>query len=128
MNKYFVITIKTLFALHLIIFGLNKFLLFFMPPPPSDPQAQAFMMGMFGSYLGTLVGSIEIIGGILLLIPRTSFIGFLALLPIVVNIIGYHVAHDLPGNGIWIFTLLASCLIIYAEKHSFQKLVQNELQ
>ncbi len=120
MKKELIVQIaKYLFALHLIIFGANKFLLFANFPPPTDETAQLFMGGMFGTYLAKLVGLVEIIGGILLLIPKTSFIGFLMLLPVVANIVMYHIAHDMPGNGIWLFTLALSLIIAFGEKEQF---------
>ena len=91
---------KYIFAIHFIIFGANKFIGFASFPPPTDEIAQLFMGAMFSSYLAKLVGMIEIIGGILLLIPKTTFLGLLLCLPIVANITAFHLFHDLPGNGI----------------------------
>jgi len=124
MQKNSVFTIaKYLFAIPLIIFGVNKFLLFFQAEPPTDPAAQLFMTGMFGSYLGKLVGIVEIIGGLLLLIPKTAFVGLLLLLPIAANIVAYHLSHDFPGNGIWLFTLVTALVVIIGHKADFQKLI-----
>ena len=124
MKKQIVITIvKYIFALHFIIFGANKFLLFASFPPPVDETAQLFMGGMFGTYLAKLVGIIEILGGILLILPKTTFIGFLMLLPISVNIIAYHLAHDFPGNGIWIVTLVLQIVLAYAFKDRLMQLL-----
>ena len=119
----FVHVAKFLFAFPMILFGLNKFLGFMAVPPPEGELAQTFMGAMFGTYLFKLVASTQIIGGILTLIPRTSFIGILMLLPIVANIIGYHIAHDMPGNGIWIFTMLATGAVVYFYKEKFESLL-----
>lgn len=61
-----------------------------MPKPPT-PEAEKFMMvlGLTG-YL-TFVKVLELIGGILVAIPRTRNFGLLILGPILVNILAYHV-------------------------------------
>ncbi len=104
------LAVRVLLALPFILFGLNKFIGFADMPPPAGQQAQLFLGAMFGSYLVTLVGATEIIGGLLLLFRRTAFMGFLLLSPVVVNIAAFHLAHDMPGNGIWLFT---SALYVY---------------
>lgn len=113
-------------AIQFIIFGLNKFLGFVNPPPPTDPTALTFLGGMFGSYLGKFVGFFEIVGSILLFIPRTRFIGLLLLLPIMANIIMFHLAHDNPGNGIWIAVTFLFGVVTYTQKNQFKSLLNLE--
>jgi putative oxidoreductase len=122
MKKYISLSIIWITSLQFILFGANKFLLFFMAPPPADAHAQAFMGGMFGSYLAPLVGAVEIAGAVLLLIPRTRFIGLLFLIPVMLNIVVYHLAHDLPGNMIWIVVLALFAYICYNQKNAFTAL------
>ncbi len=110
-------------AAPMIIFGLNKFLLFANVPPPEGAPAQTFLGAMFTSYLASLVGATEIIAGALLLIPRTSFLGSLLLLPVTANIAAFHLAHDLPGNGIWIVTSLLHAAVVYQQRGQFRQLI-----
>jgi len=93
-------------AILMVLFGLNKFLGFISVGPPSDPTAQKFMMAMFSTYLYKVVALAEIIGGLLIVIPRSRFLGWLILLPIIFNIVAFHIAHDFIGNGIWIVPTL----------------------
>ena len=86
----------------MIVFGLNKFIGFIAIEPPADPTAQSFLGAMFSSYLFVIVGLTEIIAGILMLISKTRFLAWLFLLPVMVNIIAFHLAHDFIGNGIWL--------------------------
>ena len=116
---------KYIFAIHFIIFGANKFIGFASFPPPTDEIAQLFMGAMFSSYLAKLVGMIEIIGGILLLIPKTTFLGLLLCLPIVVNITAFHLFHDLPGNGIWIITIVLALIISLGFQSEFANLISK---
>ncbi len=90
----------------MVVFGLNKFLGFIPVNPPEDATAQQFLMTMFGSYLFAVVAVVEISGGILLFIPKTRFLGWLLLAPVVFNIVAFHMAHDFIGNGIWLLPTL----------------------
>ncbi|MEL6969019.1 MAG: hypothetical protein AAFZ63_19170 [Bacteroidota bacterium] len=102
MNKQIENIASWFLAVLMLIFGLNKFLGFIPVEPPADPTAQAFMGAMFTTYLFVVVALAEIIGGLLLLVPRFRFVAWLLLLPVVFNIVAFHVAHDFVGNGIWL--------------------------
>lgn len=123
MKNYISAALSFVTGLQFMVFGANKFLLFFVPPPPSHPAAQLFMQGMFGSYLAGFTGLIEITGGILLLISRVRFLGLLLLMPVVVNIIIYHFAYDNPGNMIWIELGLLYLGLSYLYKKQFLTLI-----
>jgi uncharacterized membrane protein YphA (DoxX/SURF4 family) len=114
--------LRVALAFPFIVFGLNKFLLFADMPPPHDPIAQQFLGAMFSSYLAKLVGVVEIIAGLLLVIPRTKFFGALLLLPININIVAFHLAHDNPGNGIWIITTLLHLAVLFSLGAEFKAL------
>jgi hypothetical protein len=69
-----------------VLFHLVK-----MPPPPDGTPAALFM-GAFGptGYM-TFVKVLELLGGILVAIPRTRNYGLLILGPIIVNILAFHI-------------------------------------
>lgn len=121
-NMTFLIA-KLLLAIPLIIFGLNKFFGFISISPPDNPTAQAFLGAMFTSYLYKLVAAIEIIGSILLLVPRTAFFGALLLTPVIANIAIFHFAHDLPGNGIWLLPTFTLMIVLFHFKTNLKSLV-----
>jgi putative oxidoreductase len=114
---------NVLLALPLIVFGLNKFIGFAQMPPPAGAEAQTFLGAMFSTYLAPLVGFAEIVGGVLLLINRTSFVGWLLLTPVVVNIAAFHIAHDMPGNGIWLVTTALYAYVTYLKRDRIAGLV-----
>ena len=70
-----------------IVFGLNFFLKFIAIPKPAEGSPAAlFMSGMFlGGFLA-FVKVLEILGGLLVVFPRTRNLGLLILGPIIVNI------------------------------------------
>ncbi len=77
-----------LLGLLFVVFGAD-FFLHFMPAQPMPPEGSPpanFMGAMFGTgYLG-LVKALEVLGGLLVAIPRTRNLGLLILGPIIVNI------------------------------------------
>ena len=80
-------------GLAFIAFGLNHFINF-LPTPPSPPEGSPPAM-FFGAlfttgYLG-FIKAIEILGGILVAIPKTRNLGLLVLGPVVVNILAFQI-------------------------------------
>ena len=83
-----------LLGLLFIVFGLNFFLNFIpMPadPSPADAPHKLFMAALFPTGYLAFVKVMEIIGGILVAVPKTRNIGLLVLGPIVINILCFHI-------------------------------------
>ena len=116
--------LSAILGLLLIIFGLNKFLAFIPVQPPEDPTAQNFLSTMFTSYLYFLVATAEIIGGFLLIFRRTRILGWLLVLPVLVNIILFHLAHDFIGNGIWLLPMVLFIALSIVEKQRLQHILK----
>ncbi len=81
--------------LGLIFAGLSLMMLLNMMPMPEPPPPDSLVgkfMGAFGpsGYL-TFVKVMEVLGGILVAIPKTRNIGLLVLGPIIVNIFAFHI-------------------------------------
>ena len=121
-QKIVFLGVKVLLGTLMIIFGLNKYLGFIPVEPPSDPTAQTFLGTMFTSYLYQVVALAEIIGGLFLFISRLSFIGSLLLLPVIFNIVAFHIAHDMPGNGIWLGPTLLYIIVVVSFKEQYKSL------
>ncbi|MCW5554958.1 MAG: hypothetical protein KIS67_22690 [Verrucomicrobiae bacterium] len=68
------------------------------PPPEGSPAAQFF--GAFGptGYL-TFVKLFELVGGLLVAIPKTRNLGLLVLGPIIINILAFHIFVT-SGEGV----------------------------
>lgn len=100
-----------LLGLLFVVFGSNFFLNFIpMPPPPPEGTPVALFFGAFFAtgYLA-FVKVLEILGGLLVALPRTRPLGLLVLVPIIVNILAFHVFIT-AGEGL----LEAPILLIVA--------------
>lgn len=61
-----------------------------MPPLPEGSPAAHFMAAFVPTGYLTFVKVLEILGGILVAVPKTRSLGLLVLGPIVLNILAYH--------------------------------------
>jgi putative oxidoreductase len=112
-----------LFVLFAAIFFLK---LIPMPPPPPAGSPPAMFMGAFAptGYL-TFVKTLEILGGILVAIPRTRNYGLLILGPIIVNILAFHIFIT-RGEGIFAPPVIAvtvlGAYLLWAGRKAFAQL------
>ncbi len=80
-----------LLGLAFIFFGLNFFAHFVVvPSPPAGTPAAAFLGAMYGSGYLTLIKVLEIVGGVLLIVPRTRVLGLFLVGAILFNIAAVH--------------------------------------
>ena len=92
------------------------------PPPPEGTPAAHFMAAFAPTGYMTFVKALEVIGGLLVAIPRTRRVGLLVLGPILVNILAFH-AFVMGGEGLLsppILVVVALALIlVWAERAAF---------
>jgi putative oxidoreductase len=72
-----------------VVFGLNGFFLFIMPPKHSPAGGQFIDLMMLSGYL-YVEKFLEVVGGTLLLANRYTVLGLTILGPLVVNILLFH--------------------------------------
>lgn len=90
------------------------------PPPEGSPAAQFFAAFGPTGYL-TFVKVFELVGGLLVAIPKTRNLGLLVLGPIIVNILAFHIFVT-AGEGVFtpmiiIIVLLALYLLWVGRKN-----------
>ena len=111
-----------LLGLVFVVFGLNFFLHFIpIPPLPEDSHAAAFMGAAYMTGFLTFVKVLEILGGVLVAVPKTRGLGLLILGPIIVNILAFHVF--IVGGGLFdppvvLITVLA-VFLLWSERNAF---------
>lgn len=116
--------------LGLIFIGAGLVVLLNLAPVPPLPEGTpiAHFMAAFGptGYL-KFVKTMEVIGGVLVAIPRTRSIGLLILGPIIVNILAFHTfvtgPKDLLNPTIIVVVLLA-LLLLWSRREQFAALVR----
>ncbi|MEL7002538.1 MAG: DoxX family protein [Bacteroidota bacterium] len=110
MKNKILFVISLLYGLNFINGGLNKFLNY-MPVPEDMPEKamKMFSAMMEIDWLMPLLGAFEIIGGVLVIIPRFRALGALVLTPIVVGILMHHISM---GAGLP-FALIFMAILIW---------------
>ncbi len=118
-----------LLGLAFVVFGLNFFLNFIpMPndPSPADAPHKLFMGALFPTGYLAFVKVLEILGGLLVAVPRTRNLGLLILGPIIVNILCFHIflkkGATLVDPANITITVLA-LFLLWTERRAFAFLV-----
>ena len=88
MKRIILFIVCLLFGLMFINAGLNKFFNY-MPVPKDMPEDAMKMFGgmMQIPWLMPLIGAAEILGGLLIIFPKTRAVGALIILPVMVGIL-----------------------------------------
>lgn len=97
-----------------------------MPPPPAGSPEASFMDAFGPTGYMTFVKVMELIGGILVAIPKTRNWGLLVLGPIIINILAYNI-FILKGkmllNPILIVICLLAAFLLWAGRKAFAGLL-----
>lgn len=102
--------------------------LFGFAPTPETPEGtpMSHFMAAFGptGYM-TFVKIVELLGGILIAIPRTRNLGLLFLGPVIVNILAFHgfVARDGLLSPMLIIICLLAFFLLWGERSVWKNLV-----
>jgi putative oxidoreductase len=91
------------------------------PSPKNPPPMVSQFMGVFvpSGWL-TVVKVCELVGGILVAIPKTRNFGLLVLGPIVINILCFHILVEKGGlMGPPLIVAVLAAFLLWAERRSF---------
>jgi putative oxidoreductase len=80
------------------------------PPPPEGTAAAHFMAAFAPTGYLTFVKVLEVLGAVLVAIPKTRNFGLLVLGPIIVNILAFH-AFVTKGEGLFSPMILIICAL-----------------
>ena len=112
-----------------LMFLFGGFFFFFgtMPPgPPQDSLPGKFMAALGPTGYMAFVKVCEIIGGALVVVPKTRNLGLLILGPIVINILSFHGFVIQGGwSGAHAFITVAALFLLWAERKAFAGLVNR---
>ncbi len=95
------------------------------PPLPAGSLIARFFEVFVGSGWMTVVKVFELIGGVLVMVPRTRALGLVVLGPILVNIVTCHllVMGDRMMDGMTIFAVVVALFLVWCERRAFVGLV-----
>ena len=98
MKQKIIYVVSVLFGLLFINAGLNKFFNY-MPMPEDLPQetVDLFEALMSFGWLMPLVAVVEILAGILVMIPRTRALGYVMIFPVMVGILLINIINTPDG-------------------------------
>ncbi|HEY9049084.1 MAG TPA: DoxX family protein [Ohtaekwangia sp.] len=125
MKQKIIFVLSLLFGLMFINAGLNKFFNY-MPVPDNLPEkmvkvGQAFMeIG----WLMPLVGFIEVLGGLLFIIPKTRALGAIVIFPIVVGILLTHILIEPSGLPIALVLLAINLWVIFENRAKYLPMIK----
>src|SRR5688572_18969493 len=126
MRKKVLLVIAVLFGLMMINSGLNKF--FNYMPMPEDLPADmmlAFAAFMQLVWLMPLIAVVEIIGGVLFMIPKFRALGAIMLLPIVVGILLFHIVQAPQGLILALVLLAINAWAILEDWNKYLPLIKK---
>lgn len=120
MKQKILFIISLLFGLMFINAGLNKFLNY-MPMPDDLPEKMVQAMTAFIEigWLLPLVGFVEIIGGLLFIIPRFRALGALIIFPVMIGIVCTNMYAAPSGMPLALILLAINLWVIFEHKDKF---------
>jgi putative oxidoreductase len=125
MKQKFFNGVSVLFGLLLINGGLNKFLNY-MPVPEGLPEPlikdnEAIMEIV---WLMPLMGFAELVGGLLIVFPKTRALGALVVIPVMTGVLLTHIFVAPSGLPIAIIIWVILFWIIYENRHKYLELIK----
>jgi len=113
---------RIVLGLVFFVFGLNIFFSFFTTPVPAGDAAQLIAL-MFSHGWFKVIGTLEVLGGLLLLSGRLVPLGLTILGPILLVIVLFHSTLAPGGLAAALFWMLMELYLIYAYKSSFESVM-----
>lgn len=112
-----------LFGLMMINAGLGKFFNYMKPPEMSPEMMEVMGAFMKIKWLMPLVGAIEILGGLLFMIPKTRALGAIVILPVMVGIVLHNAVYMPSGLAIAGVMLLVNLWMIADNMRKYKPMV-----
>ncbi len=114
-----------LFGLMMVNSGLNKF--FNYMPMPELSEEMMLVMGAFMTikWIFPLVAFVEIVGGVLIAIPKTRALGAIVIFPVMVGIFMQHLVHDPATIAIVLVLFAINIWAIAANWHKYKPIIES---
>ena len=119
MKSKILTVLSILFGVMMLNSGLNKFFNYMPMAEPSEEMLKVFGALMTVKWLMPLVAIVEIVGGILVAIPKTRALGAIVILPVMVGIVVHHLTFDVAGIGMGLVLFLIDLWVIIENKNKY---------
>lgn len=117
--KIAILIVRLLLGLIFLVFGLNQFLHFIPMQMPTGPAGE-FLTGMMSAkYFIPLLGTIQVLCGVLLLTNKFVPLALIMLLPVTLNIFFFHVVLAPEGMLMGSVVFLMNAFLIYAYRNYY---------
>ena len=125
MKKKILFVISLLFGLMFINAGLNKFFNY-MPVPKDMPEKLMKVMGAFMeiSWLMPLIGTAEILGGILFIPTKTRALGAIIIFPVMIGILLTNIIYAPSGLPIALVLLAVLLWVIIENRAKYLPMIK----
>lgn len=122
--KIATIIARVLLGLMFVVLGSNIFL-HFIPMPPQKPSlATDFNKALMESHYMSVVGLLQVLGGLILLMGRFVPLGLTLLGPVIVNILLFHVFLEPHGLPLAIVVSVLALFLVWRYRTNFAGLVK----
>ena len=119
--KIIIVIARILLGLIFLVFGLNGFLNF-IPAPPMEGVAGAFIGALASSHYLYLVCGVQVITGVLLLLNQFVPLALAMLAPVIANILAFHLTMQPSGWPLALFTTILWCILMWRYRAHFASL------
>ena len=115
--------VRILFGLAFIVFGLNFFLNFIKAPPPTGLAADYFKV-MAGSGYLHVIGTVQLLSGLLLLIGKFVPLALTLLAGMLFNILTLHILMAPEGLPMALVFAVVELFLIWSYRDRFAGILQ----
>ncbi|RZL50336.1 MAG: DoxX family membrane protein [Pedobacter sp.] len=126
MKQKITFVLSLIFGLFFINAGLNKFFNYMPMPKDISPEMLKAMGGFMAvSWLMPLVAVAEIVGGLLIIFPKTRALGALIVFPVMVGIVLTNTITDISGFPIAAVFSIVLLWIMYDNRAKYMPLINE---
>ncbi|TDM00363.1 MAG: DoxX family protein [Flavobacteriaceae bacterium] len=114
--------ITTLFGLFMAMMGLNKFLPFIEQGEMPPKSMEAIELLTTACWVMPLAGVVELLAGVLLMIPRLKNIGAIMIFPVLVGILLFNLKSESSFTPMTIGLLLINLWMLWENRERLKEL------
>lgn len=125
MKNKILFVVCLLFGLMFINAGLNKFFNY-MPVPEDMPENLKRVMGAFMEikWLMPLIGFAEVLGGVLIIIPKVRALGAIVIFPVLIGIVLTNIIFVPSGLPIALILFAINLWVIFENREKYMPMVR----